>query len=80
MGQENCEDFVRLYLTPGDGHGNCWDKGPGLTMCSGMKALMDWVEKGQAPEALRAVRVAKGTGAFIEETKISPVNDISEYQ
>ncbi|MBQ6812501.1 MAG: tannase/feruloyl esterase family alpha/beta hydrolase [Agathobacter sp.] len=80
MGKDKVDDFVRLYLTPGDGHGNCWDKGPGLTENAGMKALIDWVENGNPPKELRGVRVRQKTGELMEEADISPVEDISMYK
>ena len=65
-------DFVRVYITPGDNHGNCWGNGPGLTESDGMHALMEWVEKKHAPEALRTVRVDKKTGEILEERIQTP--------
>ena len=66
LGQEKANSFIRLYVTPGDSHGNCRGNGPGITECDGMKALMDWVEKGTAPEAIRKVRVDPKTGETLE--------------
>ncbi|WP_397386783.1 tannase/feruloyl esterase family alpha/beta hydrolase [Paenibacillus sp. MMS20-IR301] len=45
---EDTRKFFRLFFNPGDGHGNCYTHGPGLTKTTGMKALMDWVEKGDS--------------------------------
>ena len=73
MGSEKAGEFCRLYLTPGDGHGNCWCEGPGLTESAGLKALMCWVEEGCAPGALRAVRVDKKSGSLLEEALCEPV-------
>lgn len=67
------DEFCRFYKTPGDNHGNCWGNGPGITESTGMKALMDWVERGIAPGALRKVRVAQKTGQLLEEGKEEPV-------
>ena len=58
-GKDAVDEFCRLYLTPGDGHGNCFGNGPGITESDGMRALMDWVENGQAPDALRVVQVKR---------------------
>ena len=77
MGPEKAEEFCRLYLTPGDGHGNCWCEGPGLTESAGLQALMQWVEEGRAPVALRAVRVDKKSGRLLEETLREPVKEQS---
>lgn len=37
-----------------------------------MKALMDWVEYGMEPGALRKVRVAQKTGEFLAEGMAEP--------
>lgn len=66
-GYEKTASFFRLWLTPGDGHGDCKNKGPGIPESTGMKALMDWVENQIAPDELRVVRVHKNTGKLIEE-------------
>lgn len=66
-GKERVDDFCRLYLTPGDGHGNCFGHGPGITEADGMRALVNWVEDGQAPGALRVVRVKRLGGETICE-------------
>lgn len=71
-GKENVDKFCRLYITPGDGHGNCWNFGPGITESDGMKALIDWVEKGIAPNAIRTVRVKKSNGKSISEKMQKP--------
>lgn len=44
--------FLRLFLSPGDGHGHITAAGPGLSLSSGMIALMDWVENGNAPKSI----------------------------
>ena len=67
FGIEKVDSFFRLYITPGDNHGNCWGNGPGITESAGLKALIDWVEKGIAPEEIRKVKVDKKTGELIEE-------------
>lgn len=66
-GKEQVDKFCRLYITPGDNHGNCWGNGPGIKESTGMRAMLDWVEKGIAPGALRKVRVERKTGELIEE-------------
>ncbi len=50
-GQEITDRFLRLFLTPGDGHGAPSD-GPGLTLAGGMAALMNWVEHDTAPDSI----------------------------
>ncbi len=59
--------FCKVYILPGDSHGNCWGNGPGITQSAGMQALMDWVEKGIEPDGLRKVRVDRKTGELLEE-------------
>ena len=71
-GKEAADDFCRLYITPGDNHGNCRGNGPGITQTDGIKALMDWVEKGIAPEDIRVVQVHPKTGETICERTQKP--------
>ena len=72
MGEKAVESFCRVYLGPGDNHGNCHGNGPGITEADGMRALMDWVEKGIKPEALRTVQINQKTGEAIREDMLSP--------
>lgn len=65
--QEKLDTFLRMYITPGDNHGNCFGNGPGIPEVEGIRALMDWVENGKAPEELRKVLVDRKTGKLIEE-------------
>jgi hypothetical protein len=71
-GKEKTDDFCRVYITPGDNHGNCWGNGAGLTQTAGIKALMDWVENKNAPEKLRKVRLDRKTGDILEEGMAEP--------
>lgn len=71
-GKEKVDEFCRLYLTPGDGHGNCSGNGPGITESDGMRALIDWVENGRAPGALRVVQVQRSGGKTICERVQQP--------
>jgi hypothetical protein len=50
-GEEETSQFVRLFLSSGDTHGFSFS-GPGLSLASGMAALMRWVEDGTAPEVI----------------------------
>ena len=61
--------FCRLYITPGDVHGNCSGHGPGLTERDGMIALIGWVEQGIAPQALRVVQVGRKGETICERTQ-----------
>lgn len=65
--KENVDAFCRLYLTPGDGHGSCFGNGPGITESDGLRALVNWVEQGRAPGALRVVQVKRLGGETICE-------------
>ena len=67
FGSEKVDSFCKVYILPGDNHGNCWGNGPGITQSAGMKALMDWVEKGKEPDGLRKVRVDRKSGDMLEE-------------
>lgn len=71
-GREQADKFCRLYITPGDNHGNCVGNGPGITQTDGIKALINWVEHGVAPEAIRVVQVDKKTGKTICERTQMP--------
>ncbi len=70
-GQEKADGFLRLYITPGDGHGTCNWHGPGITESDGMRALMKWVEEGEAPGAIRTVQVDK-KGDILREHRQEP--------
>lgn len=63
-GKTEADRFCRLYITPGDGHGACNWHGPGLTETEGMRALMAWVERGEAPGRLETVQVDKKGGTI----------------
>ena len=71
-GQNFIDQFCRLYINPGDGHGNCHTNGPGMTESTGIQALMNWVEYNQAPENLPAVLVNQKTGKTIREDVVKP--------
>ena len=57
MGQSDVDRFFKLFIMPGDSHGNCRGKGGGMTASEGFTALMNWVENGIAPEKVKTVRV-----------------------
>lgn len=50
--QEETSQFLRLFLSPGDGHSHITTAGPGLSLATGMIALMEWVENNNAPQTL----------------------------
>lgn len=72
MGLETVDSFCRLYLGPGDNHGNCIGNGPGITESDGMRAMMDWVEHGIAPGTIRVARLDRKTGDLICEGTREP--------
>jgi len=48
FGQSSLDSFARFYMIPGFGHGF----GPFNAKFDGLKAIQDWVEKGQAPAGM----------------------------
>lgn len=71
-GKEKVDRFCKMYINPGDNHGNCVGNGPGITESAGMKALINWVEKGIEPHSLRKIRVDRKTGELISEGVAEP--------
>ena len=57
MGKETVDRFFKLFIIPGDSHGNCRGKGGGMTASEGMQALMCWVEQETPPKTVRTVRI-----------------------
>jgi pimeloyl-ACP methyl ester carboxylesterase len=51
FGREGVDSFIRFYMIPGFGHGF----GPFNAKIDSLKALQEWVEKGQAPTGLTAI-------------------------
>ena len=51
FGKAGVDSFIRFYMIPGFGHGF----GPFNAKIDSLKALQNWVEKGQAPTGLAAV-------------------------
>ncbi|HLG54090.1 MAG TPA: tannase/feruloyl esterase family alpha/beta hydrolase [Vicinamibacterales bacterium] len=51
FGKAGVDSFIRFYMIPGFGHGF----GPFNAKIDGLKALQNWVEKGEAPKGLTAV-------------------------
>lgn len=79
LGKEKVDDFCRLYIVPGDGHGNCWSEQPGITEGAGIDALVDWVEHGIAPKGLYGVKVDRKSRKIWKEKTINPVTDIRDW-
>ena len=65
MGEAKTRDFYRLYMVPGMFH--CAG-GPGCSSVDWLEAVMNWVEKGVAPEGIVGAHVEKGV-----TTKTRPV-------
>lgn len=57
VGKESTADFYRLFLAPGAGH--CYGQS-GPIPTDVLAPLVDWVEKGIAPETLPAQLIAPG--------------------
>ena len=66
-------DFARLFLIPGMGH--C-QGGAATDSWDGLGALVDWVEKGQAPQRI----VASGTAVYPGRTRpLCPWPQTAQY-
>ena len=57
FGEKETRDFYRLFMVPGMFHCN---GGPGCNTVDWLAAVMDWVEKGNAPSQLTGAHVEKG--------------------
>ena len=68
MGDSAARDFYRLFMVPGMFHCN---GGPGCNTSDWLAAVMDWVEKGAAPEQL--------TGAHVESGKTTRTRPLCPY-
>lgn len=67
-------DFSRLFLIPGMGH--C-SGGAATDSWDGLSALVNWVEKGQAPASI----MAKGTAVFPNRTRpLCPYPQYAHYK
>ena len=68
LGGAATRDFYRLFMVPGMFH--C-SGGPGCNTVDWLAAVMDWVEKGIAPEQL--------TGAHVENGKVTRTRPVCPY-
>ena len=68
MGAEATRDFYRLFMVPGMFH--C-SGGPGCGSVDWLKAVMDWVEKGIAPDRL--------LGGHLEARKVTKTRPVCPY-
>lgn len=67
-------DFMRLFMVPGMTH--C-SGGNGLDRFDAMTALIDWVEKGKAPDALPASQVSGGK--VVRTRPLCPYPQVAKY-
>lgn len=74
-GADSASKFARLFLAPGVGH--CGG-GPGAQPDGQFDAVVQWVEKGQAPDALRAVR--RENGAVVRTRPLCPFPLMAKYK
>lgn len=72
--EEELHQFLRFFLTPGDGHCHLTAAGPGISLASGMLALMDWVENGNAPDSILEEKCDMTTGEITIKKEIFPYN------
>jgi Tannase and feruloyl esterase len=74
-GPEKTAAFARLFMAPGVGH--C-DGGPGPAPSGQFDAVVKWVEDGQAPETLKAVRRDR-SGAVIRSRPLCQYPLVATY-
>ena len=60
------DEYARLFVVPGMGH--CTAGGPATDQFDALTSLVNWVEKGQAPDQL--IAKARGTGANLVNTEL----------
>lgn len=75
MGEAATRDFYRMYMVPGMFH--CGG-GPGCGSVDWLAAVMDWVEKGIAPEALTGAHMEKGVTA--RTRPVCPYPQVARYK
>ncbi|GCE41586.1 Chlorogenate esterase [Rhodococcus wratislaviensis] len=78
-GIESTSPFARLFMSPGEGHSHVTAAGPGLTLSNGMIALMNWVEKGMAPDSIRTERYDLATGERTMSRLVCAYPRVSNY-
>ena len=76
LGQVKTDTFLRLYLAPGVGHCQ-WGDGPHPVAL--LEPLMDWVEHGQAPTAVRSEKWDQA-GRLIRTRPLCPYPERVRYQ
>jgi hypothetical protein len=68
------QDFLRLFMVPGMTH--C-SGGNGLDRFDAMTALINWVEKGKAPDSLAAAQAAGGK--VVRTRPLCPYPQVAKY-
>jgi feruloyl esterase len=71
----NTADFARLFMAPGMAH--CAG-GVGPDQMDSVTAVIDWVEKGKAPDTLLASKIVKG--AVIRTRPLCPYPQVARYK
>ena len=75
MGDAATRDFYRLFMVPGMFHCN---GGPGCNTADWLGAVMDWVEKGLAPERIVGAHVESGNTT--RTRPLCPYPQVARYQ
>jgi hypothetical protein len=75
-GAENTSKFARLFLAPGVGH--CGG-GPGPAPDGQFDAVVRWVEQGEPPEVLRAVR-RDSSGSVVRSRPLCQFPMVARYK
>ena len=72
---QDTTDFARLFMMPGVGH--CGG-GVGPDRTDAVTAVIDWVEKNQAPDSLRASKVTNGK--VVRTRPLCPYPQVARYK
>ena len=75
-GRQATRDFIRLFMAPGVAH--CGSRGNGPTPSGQLKALIDWVEEGDAPDTLSAE--IRREGKVIQTRPLCPYPQVARYR
>jgi feruloyl esterase len=75
LGEAATRDFYRLFMVPGMFHCN---GGPGCNTADWLAAVMEWVEKGNAPAQLTGAHVEGGTST--RTRPLCPYPQVARYK
>ncbi len=75
LGEKQTRDFYRVFMVPGMFHCN---GGPGCGTANWLGAVMDWVEKGTAPDRISGAHVEKGTTT--RTRPLCPYPQVAKYK